>query len=105
MSPDNWKSNPVVKRLIQTSTDFTSALPSLGKHMLAEDMSFRGLTMFIGDTADVVVGYRAFDDDGTPVVMWSSGSSVLEALINIDKAVGTGNFKVDKKALTASPPK
>lgn len=100
MSPDNWKSNPIVVRLVKTTSGITEALPNVAKILLADDSQFRGLSMFIGDNADVVIGFRIFGDDGTPEVLWSSGNSVLEALINLDKAVGSGNFKVDKKALS-----
>jgi len=99
MSPDNWKGNPVVAKLIKTQAGILEALPSLGKLMIGDDGSFRGLTVFLGDTAEFVVGVRTFGDDGSPMVLWSSGGTMLEALINTDRAVASGNFKVDKKAL------
>jgi len=36
------------------------------------------------------------------LVLWSSGTSVLECLINMDKAVQSGKWRPDKKAIAAA---
>ena len=99
MSPDNYKRNPLVKQLIASSEGIASAFPHLARFLVREPESFRGLSMFIGDTADIVVGLRTFSDDGTPMILWSSGADPMFALINLNKACGAGNFKVDTKAV------
>lgn len=101
MSPDNWKSNPVVKRLLETQASLGTALPHFASLALTEYPDFTGLSIFLGDTNEFVVGVRKTDDDGTPMVLWSSGSSVLECLINMDKALAGGKWRVDKR--NASP--
>ena len=108
MSPDNYSKNPFVQRLLKADSGFSQAFPSLAQFMFRQPADFRGLTMFLGDSADVVVGLRAFDSDGSPTICWSSGEDVLIALVNLDKAVGEGRFRVDTKALNGSsvvPPK
>lgn len=96
MSPDNWERNPVVVKLIKTASALTEALPNFCNLALADPTDFRGLTIFLGDTNDFVAGVRRFSDDGTPEVMWSSGTTVLECLINLDKKINAGKWREDK---------
>lgn len=95
MSPDQYASNPVVQRLISAAEGIAKLLPNAAKYFTVAPTEFRGLTMFIGDNADVVIGLRIFDDDGQPVVIWGSGNDPLQALINLDQRVSTGNWKPD----------
>jgi len=98
MSPDNWKKNPYVQRPVTVSAGLSASLPHVAPYLVEPDSDFRGLTLFIGDTAEFVVGLRRFSDDGSPEVMWSSGYSVVEALINLDRAVSSGKWREDKSA-------
>lgn len=104
MSPDNYATHPFVVRHKQAVTGFAQAFPNLSAYFLSRSSDFRGLTMFLGDTAEFVVGLRAFNSDGAPVIMWSSGEDPLMAFINLDKQVASGSFRIDKKALASSPP-
>jgi len=106
MTKQDQYHSPYVARLIQGATGLSQGFPHLSSYLTEPEYGFRGLTMFLGDTADVVVGLRIFGDDGTPMVMWSSGDDALMALINLDKAVRNSDFKVDKKAagVSSSPP-
>ena len=99
MSPDQYKSHPFVKRLIQTTQGLTQALPHVARYLTDPQVDFRGLTMFQGDNAEFVVGLRSYDVDGAPSVCWSSGDDPLFALINLDKAIGDGRFYPDKKEI------
>ena len=100
MSPDNHHRSPFVLRLQAATSALVGGFPHLALYLVDRPADCRGLTMFLGDTAEWVVGLRIFSDDGSPEVLWSSGDDPLIALINLDKAVGRGNFKVDKRAVT-----
>lgn len=95
MSPDQYKNNPVVQRLIRTSGNLNAAFPSIAKYIVNYPEDFRGLTMFLGDTAEIVVGLRVFGEDGAPEVCWSSGNTPIEALMNLDSGIGNGKFRDD----------
>ena len=99
MSPDQYKTHPFVKRLLLSSNSITKGFPHLSVYMIDRPSDFRGLAMFLADSAEFVCGFRTFSDDGTPMVCWSSGDDPIMALINLDKGVGDGRFIVDKKAL------
>lgn len=99
MSPDQYASNPFVQRLIDVNQHFTASFPNISRHMLRNTEDFRGLTMFLGDTAEYVVGLRTFSPDGTPMVCWSSGFDPIMALLNLDKGCRDERFVVDKKAI------
>lgn len=103
MSPDNWYSNPSVVRLIDASKGLVMAFPDLGYLLASAPDEVRGLSLFLGDTAEFVVGIKRFGDDGAPEVMWSSGSSPLEALINLDKGVRAGKWREDKPKPSPKP--
>lgn len=104
MSPDNHYSSTYVKRLVSASTNLTAAFPHLAKLLLDNSADFRGLTIFLGDTADFVIGVRVFGEDGAPMVLWSSGDDPLVALLNVDKGLARGIFKVDKRAVLPPVP-
>lgn len=74
------------------------ALPNIAPYLLEAQATFRGMTMFRGDTQDWIVGIRALDHYGKPVICWGSGRTPLEALMNVDVRVGDNAFKIDKKA-------
>lgn len=99
MSPDQYANNPFVQQLIKVNANFTTAFPNISRHMIRNIGDFRGLTMFLGDTAEFVVGLRTFSDDGTPMVCWSSGFDPIMALINLDKGCRDDRFVKDKKAI------
>jgi len=96
MSPDNWYSNPAVARIIDANKGLVLAFPSLGTFLADTPDDVAGLTMFLGDTAEFVVGLKRFADDGSPEILWSSGNSPIEALINLDKGVRSGKWRPDK---------
>ena len=74
------------------------ALPNIAPYFLEAQATFRGMTMFRGDTQDWIVGIRAIDHYGKHVICWGSGRTPLEALMNVDIRVGDQAFKEDKKA-------
>jgi len=96
MSRDNWEHSPVVRRLIDASAGFSKAFPSLANLFIDSPADFRGFTMFLGDTNEVVAGLRRFGDDGALEILWSSGASPVECLINLDRAVASGKWREDK---------
>jgi len=104
MSPDQYIQLPIFKKMLKATTGLVEGFPSLGKLLVSDPSDVRGLTLFLGDTAEYVVGLRVFGDDGAPMIMWSSGGTILEALMNLDRAVATGNFKSDQKAVPPAPP-
>ena len=77
MSPDNYEGHPFVQRVVAGSKGLAAGFPQLAKILLASPSDVRGLTLFLGDTNEYVVGLRTFGDDGTPMVCWSSGEDVL----------------------------
>lgn len=99
MSPDNWARNPIVVRIMESAASLSKAFPSLAELLLAEPTDFAGITIFLGDTNEFVCGLRRFDHEGTPQILWSSGTSPLECLINTDKAVRSGKWRLDTKAI------
>lgn len=105
MSPDQYLELPIIRKMLKATAGLVEAFPSLGKYLVADPSDVRGMTLFLGDSNEYVVGLRIFGDDGSPMIMWSSGGTVLEALMNLDRAVATGNFKKDKKANPPPPPK
>ena len=96
MSPDQWKNNPAIQQLINVSTNLDKALPHLCNYLIKQPNDFRGLTIFLGDTAEYVIGGRRFNDKGEPEVVWSSGPTPLDALINCEKAVLSDRWRLDK---------
>lgn len=102
MSPDNYKSHPFVKRMVEASNAMTTAFPQLSHYLIHQVGDMRGLTMFVGDTAEYVVGLRAFNGVGEPVVCWSSGDDPLLALLNLEKALADHRWIIDKKAVARS---
>lgn len=58
--------------------------------------------MFIGDDADIVCGLRGYSDDGTPTILWASGTDPFLALKNCDDRLSQGAWKPDKKILVQS---
>jgi len=103
MSMDNWYISPAMKKYISLSQVIHEQLPTLHPYLVNHDGSFRGFTMFLGDSADVVVGLKTFGEDGSPLICWGSGDSPMEALLNIEKRVSSGALKMDKKAANPKP--
>lgn len=99
MSPDQYKSHPFVKRMVEAATAIEKAFPQLAHYLIHSDRDLRGFTMFQGDKADYVIGLRCWDSDGSPIVCWSSGDDPLLAFLNLEKALAEHRFIVDKKAL------
>lgn len=74
-----------------------SAFPSLMSTILDEDNPFDGITMFLGDNANVVVGLRRWGADGVNEVMWSSGDDFIAAMLALSQACNKGKWKVNKR--------
>lgn len=100
MSPDQYAFTKELKAQLKRAEGFQKMFPNFAEYMLMYIADFRGITMFIGDNAEYVVGFRIFDGDGAPVVCWGSGTDPFSALINTDIRVGQGSFRPDppKKA-------
>ena len=103
MSPDNWHSSPAVRRLVDASANLSKAVPHIAPYFTTRESDLRGLTLFLGDTNDYVIGLKRFGDDGSLEIIWSSGATALECLTNLDKAVQGGKWREDKRALAAPP--
>jgi len=72
--------------------------PALTNLAVNHPEDFRGMTCFRGDGNDVVVGMKRWSDDGKPEVIWSSGDDFLRAMMNMDKALKAGKWRVDKRS-------
>lgn len=99
MSRRSVPESPVVARWQELIGCFTTVCPHLAPYFGKRSSDFRGLSAFIGEAGDTVVGFRIFSDDGSPQVCWSSGEDLFFALLNLDRAVGGGRFRPDKKAI------
>ena len=89
--------SPIILKRIEDEENFLVALPALAKLTLDPEGGFRGLTCFLGDGANVVVGVKRFNSDGDAQVIWSSGSDFLDALLNLCDAVRSGKWRIDKR--------
>lgn len=98
MSPDNYYQSPAAVKAQAHAAFLQTNLPNLYRSVCVSATDFRGLSMFIGETDDVVVGLRYFNDDGIPCVRWSSGDDFIVALANLNKALGTEGHYIDRKA-------
>lgn len=87
-----------LQQRLEAEENFSIAFPSLFKFSTSPTESFRGLTAFVGDSNAVVVGVKRFTEDGVPEIMWSSGTDLLDALVNLDAALKSGKWRVDKRA-------
>lgn len=97
MSPDQYYKNPKAARLQSVARFFVEALPELAFYVLDHPSDFVGVTAFLGEGGDIVVGFRVFGNEGQPLICWTSGDDFVDALVNLDKKVGSGGFKKDKK--------
>jgi len=88
----NW-----LKAYSQAHESLAVAFPSLTNFLTHADGPFRGLTAFLGDNNNVVMGIKRFADDGTPEIIWTSGQDPLVALMELDNALRVGKWKVDKR--------
>ncbi len=70
--------------------------PELYKIAVDPGSAFRGLTVFHGDNGLLVAGLRIWNLDGAPEVMWSSGTDLPNALINLNSACLKGKWRPDK---------
>lgn len=95
MSPDQYYLTPKLKEFSRKAESFMELFPALAVYVIDRPNDFRGLTMFLGDTAEYVVGIRIYNGDGGPEVCWSSADDPLSALISLNKRVGDGQFKID----------
>lgn len=102
MSPDQYKQHPFVKMMIKASSNLLEAIPEISYYLIHNPADFRGFTMFLGDQAEWVVGLRAYDGEGAPIVCWSSGDDPLLALLNLEKGLREHRFIKDKKAVERS---
>ena len=90
------KTSSVVEQRLNKEEDFRIFSPKLAAFTLDPEEGFRGLTVFLGDTNNVVVGIKRFDFDGQAEVMWTSGLDLLDALVNLEAALSAGKWRIDK---------
>jgi len=95
MSRNTNTSAYIVERL-ENEERFAMSHPQIFKLLNSDQFSFRGLTCFIGDNNDCVVGLKAFAEEGQAVIMWSSGTDLIEAFKHLNQAVGVGKWRIDK---------
>lgn len=98
MSPDNHYQTPAAVKAQAHATFLKTNLPNIYRSVCLSATDFRGLTMFTGETDDIVVGLRYFNPDGIPCVRWSSGDDFITALANLNKALNRDDHYYDRKA-------
>jgi len=98
MSPDQYKKNSGLLQRVNAYEHMKSAYPNLFDERKSRPDDFRGMTIFLGDSAELVAGWRYFNDDGSPMVVWSSGEDLPDLFYNLDKQVSNGAGRVDKYA-------
>lgn len=96
MSRDQDYMSPEIKLLIEGGKLFKMLWPELWKFVVVHPADFRGLTVFLGDDANMVVGFRYFNDDGLPMICWGSGPDYFLAMRNVDRRLAQDKGKEDK---------
>lgn len=97
MSPDQYTGNKALQQRNRSYEFLSKAYPNLFTSSSSDHLEFRGLTVFLGDTADYVGGWKWFADDGTPMVVWASGEDLPDCLYSLDRRVGQGGGRPDTK--------
>jgi len=100
MSPDQYKSNPKVQRLLAASAQLALLCPNLYRVAIEQADDFAGLAVFLGDTQEFVVIVNRFGSDGAPERIFSGGSDLVDVFVNLNQALGNGDWKIDKRKTT-----
>lgn len=96
MSPDNYYTSPKATKLEVVARSLSISLPALSAYLVKRPQDCRGLTLFLGDGSDWVIGLRIFTDDGSPAVCWASGDDPIEAIYALEQRIKRDEFKPDK---------
>lgn len=73
-------------------------LPRFTNFITHADEPFRGLTVFLGDNNNVVIGLKRFSPEGELQIMWTSGSDLIQALMQLEDSLRIGKWRLDKRA-------
>jgi len=80
-----------------TLENFASFAPRLFRASQDEEQPFRGLTIFTGDTGNIVVGIRTYSSDGAAQVAWTSGDDLVLAFMALEKLLHKPKWRADKR--------
>lgn len=88
---------PALLTYLDKMEELSVAVPRLVKAALDEEHSFRGLTVFLGDNANVVIGLKRFHENGEAQVLWTSGRDLIDALVMLEEGLRVDAWKIDKR--------
>jgi len=98
------KQSPVIQKRLVDEENFAMTHPGLYRVATDVEDIFIGLTVFLGDNNAVVIGVKRLLEDGTPVIMWTSGHDLVDAFINMEAGLQAGKWRVDKRSPHYTPP-
>lgn len=100
MSPDNYKFHSKLIQMVKAFEKFSEVYPSLAEATQRRPEDFAGLSVWLGDSGNLVAALRRFGSDGAPEVLYSEGVDFMDLLYNLDKRSAGDNWRPDKKKLS-----
>lgn len=72
-------------------------VPGVQHYLIGKDREdFRGMTLKVADSGNALLIFKRVSADGTPEVVFGNGDDFLDALWEVNKAISTNKWKVDK---------